>query len=321
MKNYLIVLLSVLCFSSYATNYYISPLGDDDNSGTSEALAWRTIGKVNQASNGFGPGDNIFFKRGGIFRGRIIVQQSGNQGVPISIGAYGSGPEPIISGSLPISNWSIYSDDIWQASFSGPIEHLYSNGILQTLARFPNSGWLRNDNGAGTYLYDAALTQPDGYWNGAEAVIRSTMWSYDVAEITGFSGSSLSFADIYYNLQDHEWGYFMQNKLEELDQAGEWFYDETAQTVYFWPPNNEDPNDLYMEAGTESLGIEVYWNRHDIKVENLHFKHQTSAAIRIDGADNIEVSHCHFSDLFMAISSYGSNNMYTDNFVERRAYI
>jgi len=317
MKNYIVTLLSVLSFSSYATNYYVSLNGDDANPGTSESLAWRTIGKVNQSSFSFGPGDNILFERGGTYRGRIIVQQSGSAGTPISFGAYGSGPKPIISGSLPISGWTMYSGNIWQASFLGPIDHLYSNGTLQTLARFPNNGWLRNDIGAGTYLYDAALTQQDGYWNGAEVVIRSTMWSYDVAEITNFSGSSLNFQDIYYDLQDYEWGYFMQNKLEELDQAGEWFYDENSQTLYFWAPNNDDPNNLTMEAGTETLGIEVQWNRHDINIENLHFKHQCNAAARIDGASNIEISNCRFSDLYMAFSTYGSNNTYTENIVER----
>jgi len=303
--------------SSYSADYYVSPTGDDDNSGTSQAQAWHTTQRVNQASNSFGPGDNVYFERGGTFRGKIIIQQSGNPGSPISIGSYGSGPKPIISGSLPISNWTIHSGNIWQATFSDPVKHLYSNGDLQTLARYPNSGWLRNDNGSGTHIYDAALNQSNGYWTGAQAVIRSTMWSYDVADINSYNNSSLNFDNIYYNLQNYEWGYFLQNKYEELDQAGEWFYDNSAQTIYFWAPNNTDPNSLTIEAGTEELGVEVYWTRHDVKLENLHFKHQTGAGVRIDGGSDVEIDNCRFTDIFKALSSYGDNDTFTNNIVER----
>ena len=41
-----------------------------------------------------------------------------------------------------------------------------------TLARYPNTGWLRNDVGTSTSINDDALTQPAGYWNGAEVVQR-----------------------------------------------------------------------------------------------------------------------------------------------------
>ena len=49
-----------------------------------------------------------------------------------------------------------------------------------TLARFPNTGWLRNDNGSARRSM-IRTTQAAGYWNGAEVVVRSSNWSYDVA--------------------------------------------------------------------------------------------------------------------------------------------
>jgi hypothetical protein len=34
--------------AAQATDYYVSPLGDNSNAGTSPAKAWKTIGKVAQ---------------------------------------------------------------------------------------------------------------------------------------------------------------------------------------------------------------------------------------------------------------------------------
>lgn len=40
-----------------ATDYYVSPSGDDANAGTSRATAWRTLSKVNRST--FAPSDRI----------------------------------------------------------------------------------------------------------------------------------------------------------------------------------------------------------------------------------------------------------------------
>jgi hypothetical protein len=86
--------------SSPATNitYYVDATdGKDSNSGTSEATPWKTIAKVNMLK--FQPGDQILFKRGDVWREQLTVPSSGSAGRPINFGAYGSGPDPIITGA------------------------------------------------------------------------------------------------------------------------------------------------------------------------------------------------------------------------------
>lgn len=77
--------------------YYVSPSGNDNNSGTSLRKAWRSIEKVNSAR--FHPGDRILFKRGGIWSSEagLVPAGEGLPGKPITVGAYGKGEKPVIA--------------------------------------------------------------------------------------------------------------------------------------------------------------------------------------------------------------------------------
>ena len=58
--------------ANFATAYYVdNTAGNDSNSGTSPSTAWKTVARVNQAS--FAPGDQILFKRGGIWREQLTI--------------------------------------------------------------------------------------------------------------------------------------------------------------------------------------------------------------------------------------------------------
>lgn len=93
-----ISLLEVKAENTIGTNYYIdSENGNDTNSGTSESSAWKTLDKVNSVV--FEPGDNILFKSGGMWTGRLKPQGSGAEGAPIKIDKYGGDVKPIINGS------------------------------------------------------------------------------------------------------------------------------------------------------------------------------------------------------------------------------
>lgn len=79
--------------SSTGRHYYIdSAMGDDGHDGSSATTAWRSLGKLNQAT--FGPGDRIFFKRGGAYAGVFAPKGSGRAGAPIVVDAYGNGDAP-----------------------------------------------------------------------------------------------------------------------------------------------------------------------------------------------------------------------------------
>ena len=87
------------------STYYVDfTTGDDADTGLTEALAWKTIAKVNGSS--FSAGDSILFKRGETWREQLTVPSSGSAGLPITFGAYGTGADPIINGADIVTGWT-----------------------------------------------------------------------------------------------------------------------------------------------------------------------------------------------------------------------
>ncbi|MCX7825711.1 MAG: right-handed parallel beta-helix repeat-containing protein, partial [Verrucomicrobiae bacterium] len=87
--------------------------GDDANDGLSPHSPWRSLEKVNAAE--LRPGDKVLFKRGDIWRGQL-VPQSGEEGAPITYGAYGKGARPLLLGSVSRNDsrdWQHEGGHIW----------------------------------------------------------------------------------------------------------------------------------------------------------------------------------------------------------------
>ena len=78
------------------TTYYVDcASGDDVADGLSQATAWHTTAKVNSVT--FAPGDVLLFKRGTQCPGALWPKGAGADSAPITLGAYGTGPLPVIA--------------------------------------------------------------------------------------------------------------------------------------------------------------------------------------------------------------------------------
>ncbi len=75
--------------------FYVSRDGDDNADGTSEATAWRTVGRVNGEQ--LQPGDHVLFQGGGTWAEMLQPQGSGSKDAPIVFGTYGDG-RAVLSG-------------------------------------------------------------------------------------------------------------------------------------------------------------------------------------------------------------------------------
>ena len=95
--NYQVVVL-LLSFSLCAQNqYYLSSSTGNDNNNGSQNQPWKTLSKISNTT--LGPGDTVYFKKGDTFRGHYVVNGSGTEQSPITFTAYGTGNQPVISGS------------------------------------------------------------------------------------------------------------------------------------------------------------------------------------------------------------------------------
>ncbi|HUX58715.1 MAG TPA: hypothetical protein VMV77_17220, partial [Bacteroidales bacterium] len=107
MRKVLTILFLFLVLKVSGTDYYVANSGSDASADPTNPLTpWETITKVNTewALGTFFPSDNIYFKRGDTFYGGIIVTESGTSGFPLTIGAYGTGADPIISGFTTLTS-------------------------------------------------------------------------------------------------------------------------------------------------------------------------------------------------------------------------
>lgn len=122
--------------------------GNDLNDGRTPAKAWRSIAKVNTIT--LRPGDKVLFKRGGKWRGQVVVKQSGVDGDPITFGAYGDGARPILDGSETVSNWQTLGGGTYSSKTDAEVLEVYfrndklarRQGEAQSIGA---NGWDQND--------------------------------------------------------------------------------------------------------------------------------------------------------------------------------
>ena len=118
------LILTILFFASapqqaFSTTYYINAnSGNDEDIGITPEMPWKTLHKANDTV--LKPGDQLLFAAGCVWHGQLNILYSGTVEHPITIGAYGIGPLPVISGGKKIEGWSASSHDenVWEYSLA-----------------------------------------------------------------------------------------------------------------------------------------------------------------------------------------------------------
>lgn len=333
-KTLLLIAIALLLITVElnAKNYYVSGIGNDLNSGTVTAQPWLTIGKLNAAA--LLPGDSVFFRRGYTYRGQIDAKP-GSSIKQIYYGAYGTGAAPIISGSLPIANtgWTVYSGNIYvksnvfipsMSAAEPPV--LYFNGQALTPARYPNynTGFLTADNVTGILCGSYCCEQTFSLKHSALTGIFTTSTSLIGAHVTAYDPYGVSSRLINnYNPSTGvvdfdtlrgvafcgEKVYFFSRKLNLLDIAGEWYYDDVAKKLYAYFPNGQMPSssDL-IEYSSALYGFNSYQVPYNT-IRDLEFRHQQIAGIHIIRSTNVEISNNKFYESKYGIHGWGSNTV------------
>jgi uncharacterized repeat protein (TIGR02059 family) len=294
LKNAFIILLLFFNTIASATDYYISSSGNDSNNGLSSSTAWKTITKVNTIFSTFKPGDRILFKRGDTFYGTINVNASGSAGNPITIGAYGTGANPIITGFTTISGWTNEGSGIYSKSV--PCESnpniLTIDRVQFGMGRYPNAGTnlIIDSHSTNVSITDADLNSATTNWTGAEVVIRKNEYIMDRCQITNHVSHTITYTDAN-NSEDATDGYyyFIQNNLRTLDQFGEWYYNGTKLYVYF---GADTPTNHVVEIPTLNRLVYIKFNFPYITIDGLSFKGANNEVIYFYGADYGIVKNC-----------------------------
>jgi hypothetical protein len=113
-----ICVLAFLCAGACAATYYVDPSGSNGNDGLSPQTPWRTLLKVGIST--FQPGDQILFKRDGVWNEWLTPPSSGTTGNLIKFDSYGNGRPPEFTGryTTTSSQWTNTSGSVWQIALT-----------------------------------------------------------------------------------------------------------------------------------------------------------------------------------------------------------
>jgi hypothetical protein len=304
---------SLKVVKAVGTTYYVSTSGSDSNNGLSESTPFQTIGKVNSLT--LQPGDRVLFKCGDVWRAeQLIVSRSGTAADPITFGSYpeGCANKPVLSGALPITGWTVYAGNVYQAdlpagTFPLGINQLFRDGQRLTLGRWPNL-----DAGDGGYSFVDSHTAGSNQitdnelpssvnWAGAIVHIKNIRWSMLDRQVTGSSGHTLTLntglSCLISGWTDCTgWGYFINDHLDTLDQDGEWYYDASARRVYLYStagvPSNVEGSVVLEEAETlRHGGVMLDGQVSYVVVENLEISRWFNHGIGSRGSLSGDVYH------------------------------
>jgi Right handed beta helix region len=252
---------------------YVAPDGDDANPGTL-AKPLKTVAKARdlvRTKNSAMTADITVYLRGGTYPQTSTLTfanpDSGTGGFYVKYMAY-PGERPLMTGGQPIKGWKVSdaTNNIYSASAGTmAFRQLYVNGVKAIRARTPNllasnvanfnrlSGWDKTANNLQVPTSAVAtwnnLTKVEMHvniaWGDSTLRIASITNSGTTALVKFQSPESpMVFVRPNPNMAQVGWGsgraYYFENALEFLDQAGEWYLDETTSTVYYKPRTGED---------------------------------------------------------------------------------
>ena len=299
------------------TTYYVSSSeGNNSNAGTSVNQPWKTLAKV----NGFKPvpGDQILFKRGDEWEGTLTVPASGNPIYPITYSAYGTGDKPKIYGSKVISGWKHHSGNIYEAVVDREITQLFADGKRMKAARYPKSGFLFPTATNGHNQFFCGQLDGDIDYTGATCIFKSYRYRFWSQQVLSSKGGTINLQNEVRGGISVKKGFILVDKLEFLTQGGEWYFDSSAHTLYFWPLNNKSPNNQGVRGSVHEFGVYIESKKYII-LENLAIMQTANTGYRQKRSSHITVSNCDFieQDLYSAYIGGGENSHLTfvNNFI------
>jgi len=276
----------------WSASYYLSENGKDSNRGTVLTEPWQTLAPLSKILPNLAPGDSILFERGSTFRGNLEIFRSGTKEKSIYIGAYGSGRNPVIKGSILLSDWTVYKKNIWvtDCQTCKPLLcQFFINGSSQPLGRFPDIGYrsLQAYQSKNSFT-DSTLSFPDDYWKNAEVVVKSSRWTIDKLPVSDFHKNEFtSITSPSYSLESGL-GYFIQNHINTLNRNGEWYFDPSSQKLYLYFDDPLTIKNLKTEVAIYTDGLIMNKTRF-VRIENLEFNQFTGTGIQIKDSDYISI--------------------------------
>ena len=294
--------------------YFVSPSGSDTNPGTID-LPFQTVTKardVVRTVNTSMTGDIYVYLRGGNYGITSTIsfgtQDSGTGGHQIYYQAY-PGETPVLNGATKVTGWTVSSGSIYKASLnrSTKLRNLYVNDKRANMT----SKTVTSAGGTGTY----SVTSGQASWawasgSGSDGVkyatanvpaIASNKDDLEIINGTKFNENIVCTRDVvttsdgYRGLMlQQPYGVIAQlpgwssgfsvtgshtiyNAFEFLNAAGQFYFDKTTKTLYYYPRSGEDMASADVEAPVVEKILDIAGTSNTSRVKNITFQGITFA--------------------------------------------
>lgn len=187
---------------------------------------------------------------------------------------------------------------------------LICNNRFQTLARYPNRGFLR---------IGKVLSQPDGQhpdapirfacddarvrkWTAEPDVCLGGYWCWDWCDEYQRAEAVTADSGVFtLKPPSHDYGYrtgasfWGLNLLCELDSVSEYYVDREAGRVYWYPEEGTDPNraEVALTHFSDPYMVEMN-NCSHVTLEGLTFRDGATVGVHISGGEDVKVASCRF---------------------------
>jgi len=250
------IVQATLCSSVFAADVFVAKNGVDEaqRSGSiNEPYA-----TANYALDFVGPGDTLYFRAGTYYDTITQNDVQGNSDNWITISAY-NGEQVTFDGTVAVdTGWSQHSGNIYKTVVPENVWQLFVDDEQMIPARWPDArfddssiytdgAWAKaiQDQSSISHLvtdptyHDLAASGIDA----TNAVIVANVGSYITysRKVTSHTAGSNEFdLEATPNLRKNP-KYFLEGKLELLNQEKEWFFDVATNTAYLWAPGGGAP--------------------------------------------------------------------------------
>ncbi|MGV8134059.1 MAG: right-handed parallel beta-helix repeat-containing protein [Mangrovibacterium sp.] len=356
-----VLILTVLmsCTQQKPIKFFVSTDGDDANPGT-EAAPFKTLEKAkesvrSQLPEAPGKPVEVNIKGGIYYLEKPVVFSSEDSGTENAQVVYkaAKGENPVFTGSREVKNWKLLDDteklkllppeapgkiyvtdlkasginDVGDPTQIGKRPELFCDGKMQTLARWPNTGFVHAGLAKGKTEHAPTYIEKHGTIEGVFEYLETRQnrwteesdarlggywywdWSDEFQKVEKIDARSktvyLSEPYHYYGYRD-SLRYFGLNLFCEIDQPKEWYLDRTSGLLYWFPPQGINPNQANVTFSVFSGPFMVEMkNCSNITIEGLTFQEGRGSAIYIGEGKNCLLSGCR-------IDRFGKDGIHID---------
>ena len=214
----------------------------------------------------------------------------------------------VINARWPSAQWSdesVYSFDKWGHGYydiksNGNIEDKDGNTLGNGTGSpyYYENGEIVNVDHGNISLYNFVTTQQglSNTFTLANSLVNLNVGSFkSYTKVvnsqtidTGNSVIRLSYDNVALWKEKHHY-FYLENKLEFLNSANEWYFDNATKYLYVWLPGDAVPSLTNIRAKTQSYSLNV--TTSNVSVKDINFY---STTLKGNNADNLLVSNCNF---------------------------